>query len=135
MQQGLIWVPVPEGEMEAPRIPVTLSNLHFPEFFNYFRGTMREEIVSYCQQAGLATPVSNPRHDPIRPPVDDEENPHTPVHPKRPREEHIPAPRDEQGSDREDGELLSDEEEVDFQLPAPASRFFKSEDYIYNLKI
>lgn len=93
---------------------------------------MREEIVSYCQEAGLRSPVSNPDLEPVRPDLGSE-TPHTPDHPKRPREDLVPTPRDDQDNNREDGEFLSDEEEVNFQLPAPASQFFKYEDYLYLL--
>lgn len=101
-----------------------------PEFFDMFRGAMREEIDSYCAEGGFR-PNINP--NPIR--LDRDPEPRATGTSKRPREDpdHIEGGLEDQASVREETEFLSDEEEVDFQLPAPTARFFKQEDYIYLL--
>lgn len=97
-----------------------------PDFFEMFRSTMREEIVAYCEEGGFRSPtsLSISGRDPES---------HIPGPPKRPRDDPVRRGGDYLDSDREDGEFLSDEEEIEFQLPALTARFFKADYYIYLL--
>lgn len=64
---------------------------------------MGENCV-FLQETGLRSPLPNPSQDPLRFTLD-LVTPHTSGHPKRPREDPIPTPRDDQDSDRDDGEM------------------------------
>lgn len=96
---------------------------------------MREEIGVLCEEGGFrplgaSTPSLSPSSSGnVRTPNDP--MPPKPMQSKRGREdleypgEELP---DDHNSDKE-GKYLSDEEEVDLEVPAPALRFFKAEDY------
>lgn len=100
-----------------------------PEFFDMFRDTMREEIFSVLDEGGFRP--SNPPNSfvPSYGEGRDSDTTHNTENQKRPREESHGAGRDEQEdalSDKEDGEFLSGEEEIDrHSTTNPCSMFFQ----------